>query len=125
MRRFAREIRCAIVASSTRTALAISDVVKPPTARSVRAIADAGVSAGWQHMKSTVNVSSWSEASCGGGSRLEASSSRSLRERSLRHWSISRRDAVWINQPRGSSGTPSRGQQVAAASRASWTASSA
>ena len=39
-------------------ALAISAVVSPPTARSVRAIAEAGVSAGWQHMNSTVNVSS-------------------------------------------------------------------
>ena len=39
-------------------ALAISAVVSPPTARSVRAIAEAGVSAGWQHMNSTVSVSS-------------------------------------------------------------------
>ena len=68
MLRFAREIRCAIVASSTRNALAISDVVKPPTARSVRAIAEAGVSAGWQHMKSTVNVSSSPEVASAGSS---------------------------------------------------------
>ena len=39
---FARLIRCAIVASGTRNALAISAVVSPPTARSVSAIADAG-----------------------------------------------------------------------------------
>ena len=36
----ARLIRCAIVASGTRNALAISAVVRPPTARSVSAIAD-------------------------------------------------------------------------------------
>ena len=60
---FARLMRCAIVASSTRNALAISAVVSPPTARSVSAIADAGVSAGWQHMNSTTSVSSRSETS--------------------------------------------------------------
>ena len=54
----ARLIRCAIVASGTRNALAISTVVRPPTARSVNAIADGGVSAGWQHMKSSTSVSS-------------------------------------------------------------------
>jgi hypothetical protein len=51
-------MRCAIVASGTRNALAISTVVKPPTARKVRAIADGGVSAEWQHMKSRMSVSS-------------------------------------------------------------------
>ena len=50
----ARLIRCAMVASGTRKALAISAVVRPPTARSVSAMAEAGVSAGWQHMKSRV-----------------------------------------------------------------------
>ena len=54
----ARLIRCAIVASGTRNALAISAVVRPPTARSVSAIADDGVSAGWQHMNSRTSVSS-------------------------------------------------------------------
>jgi hypothetical protein len=39
-------IRWAMVASGTRKAWAISAVVKPPTARSVRAIAEAGVNAG-------------------------------------------------------------------------------
>ena len=38
---FARLMRCAIVASGTRNALAISAVVRPPTARSVSAIAEA------------------------------------------------------------------------------------
>ena len=43
---FARLIRWAIVASETRKALAISAVVRPPTARSVSAIAEVVVSAG-------------------------------------------------------------------------------
>ena len=54
----ARLIRCAIVASGTRNAWAISAVVKPPTARNVSAIAEAGVNEGWQHMKSRMSVSS-------------------------------------------------------------------
>ena len=36
-----------------------------------------------------------------------------------------RRAATWISQPRGLSGTPSSGHCMAAASSASWTASSA
>ena len=55
---FARLMRCAIVLSGTRKALAISAVVSPPTARSVSAMADEWVSAGWQHMKSRTSVSS-------------------------------------------------------------------
>ena len=58
MRCLARLMRCAIVASGTRKALAISAVVSPPTARSVSAIADERVSAGWQHMNSRISVSS-------------------------------------------------------------------
>jgi hypothetical protein len=54
----ARLIRCAMVASGTRNALAISAVVRPPTARSVSAIADGRVSAGWQHMNKSSSVSS-------------------------------------------------------------------
>ena len=46
MRCFALLMRCATVASPTRNACAISAVVSPPTARSVRATADAGVNAG-------------------------------------------------------------------------------
>jgi hypothetical protein len=41
-RAFAREIRCAIVASSTRNADAISAVVNPPTARKVSASWEGG-----------------------------------------------------------------------------------
>ena len=57
----ARLIRCAIVASGTRNALAISAVVSPPTARNVSAMADGRVSAGWQHMKRRTSVSSSSD----------------------------------------------------------------
>jgi hypothetical protein len=39
----------AMVASGTRKAAAISAVVSPPTARSVRAIRASALSAGWQH----------------------------------------------------------------------------
>ena len=42
----ARVMRCAMVDSGTRKALAISAVVRPPTARSVSAMAEGGVSAG-------------------------------------------------------------------------------
>jgi hypothetical protein len=42
----ARLIRWAMVASGTKKALAISAVVRPPTARKVRAMADDGESAG-------------------------------------------------------------------------------
>ena len=51
IRCLARLIRWAIVASGTRNAAAISAVVSPPTARSVSATCDGGVSAGWQHRK--------------------------------------------------------------------------
>jgi len=43
---FARLMRCAIVDSGTRNALAISAVVRPPTALSVSATADDGESPG-------------------------------------------------------------------------------
>jgi hypothetical protein len=43
---FARLIRCAMVASGTRNALAISAVDRPPTDRNVSAIAEAAVRAG-------------------------------------------------------------------------------
>ena len=47
-----------MVDSGTRKARAISAVVRPPTARSVSAIADAGVSAGWQREEEQASVSS-------------------------------------------------------------------
>ncbi len=89
----ARLIRCAIVASGTRNARAISAVVRPPTARSVSAIADAGDSAGWQHMNSRSSVSSRSggsslsiaSATCSsGGTRLTTICSRWRRAASAR-----------------------------------------
>jgi hypothetical protein len=39
-------VRSAIVGSGTRKAWAISAVVKPPTARNISAIAEAGINAG-------------------------------------------------------------------------------
>ncbi len=121
----ARLIRWAIVASGTRNARAISAVVKPPTARNVNAIAEAGVNAGWQHMKRRTSVSS----SCGAvsmavGSVLWAASSatslsRWRRADSLRMWSAIRRKATCVSHARGLSGRPSRGHCIAAASDAS------
>ncbi|CAM5713977.1 hypothetical protein SCALM49S_08537 [Streptomyces californicus] len=137
--RLARLIRCAIVASGTRWARAISAVVRPPTARRVSAIWAAGESAGWQHRTSRVSVSSSEGARSGppgaasGGGVTKASAgvsaaavfSRLRRASSLRSRSVSRREATRISQPRGLSGIPSRGHCPAAAIRASWTASSA
>ena len=74
--RFALEMRCAMVASGTRKALAISAVVSPPTARSVSAIDDAGVSDGWQHMNSNASVSSSSALAGAGGSSRAVCRSR-------------------------------------------------
>ena len=54
----ARLIRLVMVPSGTRNARAISAVVRPPTARSVRAICDAGDSDGWQHRNSRISESS-------------------------------------------------------------------
>ena len=82
--RFALEMRCAIVASGTRKALAISAVVSPPTARSVSAIDEAGVSAGWAHMNSRASVSSSSTTEGSGGSSTAVWSSRLDRACSLR-----------------------------------------
>ena len=48
--RFARTSRCAIVASGTRNARAISSVVSPPSVRSVSATCASSASAGWQHV---------------------------------------------------------------------------
>ncbi len=94
MLRFARLMRCAIVASGTRKAAAISGVVSPPTARRVSAIAEVELSAGWQQRKRSSSVSSASTASTPSGSSVAASSSRRLRAPSLRSWSTIRRDAT-------------------------------
>jgi len=119
-------MRWAIVASGTRKAAAISLVVSPPTARSVRGMADAGVSDGWQHMNIRISESSRPGAGSGGVSDHEAArSSRRRRASSLRYRSAIRRDATRMSQPNGLSGSPSTGQVVVAARRASWVASSA
>ena len=105
-------MRCAMVASGTRKARAISPVVRPPTARSVSASWDAGVSSGWQQRNSSISVSSWPEtgpSSCvaaagapgpagSGGSASAAAVSRRRRASSLRSWSVSRRDATVMSQ---------------------------
>ena len=74
IRCLARLMRCAIVASGTRNARAISAVVSPPTARSVSAICEAGESAGWQHRNSSVSVSSSSAGGSSPGAGATASS---------------------------------------------------
>jgi hypothetical protein len=130
----ARLIRCAIVASGTKNPAAICAVVRPPTARSVSAICEAGDSDGWQHRNSSVNVSSRPPGSSisglgatnsSGEAIVAAFSSRRRRADSLRSRSVSRREPTRISQPRGLSGTPSLGHCWDAASSASWTASSA
>ena len=98
MRCLARLILAAIVASGTRNARAISAVVRPPTARSVRAVWEAAVSAGWQHRNSRTSVSSVSGTSSGATSAVAVADSRSRRAWSLRIWSMSRRDAT-VDQP--------------------------
>ncbi len=118
-------MRWATVASGTRNARAISAVPNPPTARNVSATWETGVSAGWQHSSSRVSVSSTAGTCSGsGGTRAATTSSRRLRADSLRHSSVSRRDATVISHPLGLSGTPSAGHWTDAASNASWTASS-
>ena len=82
--RLARLMRCAIVDSGTRYASAICRVVSPPTARSVSATADAGVSVGWAHRKYSCRVSSAPEAGSGSGSLANTTSSRRSRLDSAR-----------------------------------------
>ncbi len=82
----ARLMRWAIVASGTRKALAISAVVKPPTARSVSAIAKDALSTGWQHMNSRINVSSGSiSASISSTGSIAGSSSAVIAVSRWRH----------------------------------------
>ncbi len=129
----ARVMRRVIVASGTRKARATSAVVRPPTARSVSAICEAGDSDGWQDMNRRMSVSSESvvASSAAGAShssgsmRWTTSFSRRWRPCSLRSRSVSRREATVISHARGLAGMPSLGHWVAAASSASWVASSA
>src|SRR6266851_5310520 len=117
-------MRCATVASASRKALAISVVVNPTTARSVRATRASCDSAGWQHVKISRRRSS---ASAGSGRKSERSSSTSFsRYRvSRRRMSMARRRAVVINHAPGLSGMPCSGHFSSAATRLSWTTSSA
>ncbi len=102
MRCLARLMRLAMVSSGTRNAVAISAVVRPPTARRVSGIAELGVSTGWQQRNSSASESSSLDDSAAGvSSRAAARSSRSRRAWSVRTMSISRREATAINQPRG------------------------
>lgn len=110
----ARLMRRVMVASGTRNARATSAVVRPPRARNVSAICDAGESDGWQHMNSKMSVSSDSRAgvSAGGADRCsgrihwDAVSSRRWRACSRRRRSVSLREATVISQARGLSGIP-------------------
>ena len=125
MRCLARLMRWATVASGTSSARAISAVVRPPTARNVSATCETRVSDGWQQSSSSASVSS--SSGTGGaprGSSAAAVSSRRRRADSARQVSVRRRSATVTSQPRGLSGTPSRGHWTEAASSASCTASS-
>ena len=127
----ARLSRCAMVDSGTRKAAAISVVPRPATARRVSATCEGRVSEGWQHRSSSCRLSSAAApatSSAAGVTSATASAatatSRAVRARAARPWSTSRREATRISHARGLSGTPSRGHCRAAASRASWAASS-
>jgi hypothetical protein len=81
----ARLIRCATVGSGTSSARAISAVVSPPTARSVSATCETGVSAGWQHSVSRVSVSSTPVTVSGSTADSNTACSRRRRAVSFRH----------------------------------------
>ena len=122
--------RCAAPSSppARGTHYAISAVVRPPTARRVRASCDGADSDGWQHQEQQrQRVVVDRPASCAGTSHAMTRSSRSRRARVAapqRRRAAGRRSVT--SQARGSSGTPVDGPvRVAAASSASWTASSA
>src|SRR3989454_6714475 len=121
---FARTMRCATVASEMRNALAISEVVKPTTARSVSATRASCDSAGWQHVNSSrrrSSASAWSDrkSDCS----RSASFSRYLLSR--RRTSMARRLAVVVNHAPGLSGMPCCGHFSSATTRLSCTTSSA
>src|SRR4051794_20077706 len=127
--RLARTSRCAIVASGTRNARAISSVVRPPSVRSVSATCASVASAGWQQVKTSssrsslkVGSSSMSSSAVAGASSSCAFSA-SVRSRRMRSIALLR--AVAISHARGFAGAPSRGQRSAAVANASWAASSA
>src|SRR5215510_1419521 len=119
--RLARTMRCARVCSLTRKARAICGVVRPITARRVRASRASGASAGWQQAKSSAIRSSVPPRSTDGSTRAASASCRPrrrIRSRALRC-------AAVVSQAAGRSGAPSRRQAVRASTTAPCTASSA
>src|ERR1700681_3927086 len=120
----ARTMRWATVTSLSRNALAISLVVNPATARSVSATWASCERAGWQHVKIRRSRSS---ASAGSGANGERSSTASFSRYLLsrRKMSMARRRAVVISHAPGLSGMPCSGHFSSAATRLSWTTSSA
>src|SRR5487761_1357582 len=121
--RLALTIRFATVGSGTRKARAISSVVRPTTARRVRAICASRRSAGWQQVKIRRNRSSGSRSGVSGRAASWASFSRYRASRRRR--SRPRRRAVVSSQAPGRSGIPSSGQCSRASTTASDTSSSA
>src|SRR5215472_183627 len=120
--RFARTMRWATARSWARKAWAIWDVVRPATARSVRATCASRASAGWQQVKIRRSRSSGSSA---GASDAATSCSFSASRVLRRTWSSALRRAVSASQAPGLAGTPVSGQCSRASTIASWTSSSA
>ena len=128
--RFARTRRCAIVASGTRNARAISAVVRPASVRSVSATWASTDSAGWQQVKirrSRSSATPLSSITAGGSSVMRTAASRAFAAPRLRatQRSNARLRAVVVSQAPGFAGTPSRGQRSSARANASCAHSSA
>ena len=127
--RLARTSRCAIAASATRKACAISPVVSPPTSRRVNATRLSAASAGWQHVKTSARRSSGialtSSSSAGSSCSRPMSSALRWKTFSRRMRSIARLRAVVTIHAPGVRGMPSPGHRSSAVVNASCTASSA
>ena len=134
----ARTIRCAIVASGTTNARAISVVSSPPSSRRVSATWAVGASAGWQQVKISRSRSSGtgltsSTVTCAGsawvasppGYTSSAWLCRCSRDASRRSQSTARFRPVVMIQPAGLGGRPVSGHFCTATAKASWIASSA
>jgi len=127
----ARTMRLAIAGGDARNARAISSVVSPQTARSVRACRASGWSAGWQHVKMSRSRSSSIGSSlpvCATASvsMRRESSSRDASARDLRRsTSTAVKRPAEMSHERGFAGRPSRGHCSIAAVKASCSASSA
>ncbi len=132
--RFARTRRWAMAGSATRSARAISAVVRPARVRSVSATRASSGSAGWQQVKISRSRSSAIPLGSGSGgfasstpSGVSLAACRSLAASfaRLRSTSTARLRAVVVSQPPGLAGTPSRAQVFSAWANASWAHSSA